>query len=530
MKFAGSFWIVVGGAILTITGFAFVFAKPDNNKQWAGLKLDTIADSLAANPDAEATQPGFENANSHQGSSELLVADEMKYSALKDTSDKANGSPEHALSKNSRLIKNQYALEQTPTPAPLPESMESIAQGSERPEFNFTAPKYYGSQDHGFQDHSSQDHGSQTHSSQAATVSGIEQDMNQVAEIESIEPETGFNHEPNLMLSESVADQSITHSNASFDFQNVKVDPVIAQRVRQQTEYGTTLARRGATFAARDEFVSALRMVAESLDQAYSTREFSDSLYKGFIALDEADDFVGQNSETFGMDLESICAGHQTVALAGIDLENTTPQRAMQEYYSYAEKRLAEACGSQAAAAPAFYCLAKTFTVSLATESNSSTLNIPKSIVMFRLASAVNPQDFQSRNELAVLMARNGRWQQAKQYLLESLQIKRTPAAWHNLAQVHSHLNETELANSALTEYQMTLNGVGTTNPGQPQVRWVSPQQMEQMSAQPALADSTMPTRIAEANQIQQPVPQQINQPQPSSKKRNWLNPIKKIF
>lgn len=330
---------------------------------------------------------------------------------------------------------------------------------------------------------------------------------------------------PVALMGPEVLDEPIiidNHSNGDSSSYNYQLTPVIQQRVAQQTGYGQTLARRGATHAARDEFVAALRLVAESLDQQNGTRNFTDLLYRAFTAVDEADDFVNQTSETYGLKITEICRGHRTNIL---DIESTrtmTPQRAMQAYYSYAERCLLDACGKQAVAAAPFYSLGKSFAVGPESDSSGAGLNLPKSMIMFRLAIAVNPSDFQSRNELAVLLARNGRWDQAKGHLVRSLQVKQTPAAWHNLATVHQNLNEPRLAQAAFSQYDVAKSKVdnGNTDYG---VRWVNAEQMEVQGAQLEQSGARLATQVAT-------LPQQVPVPQQTQKKQGWLAPIRKLF
>ena len=71
----------------------------------------------------------------------------------------------------------------------------------------------------------------------------------------------------------------------------------IARQADQQTRHGFELAGRGAYFAARSEFIAALRLVAQGLDTDGQTKIHGKSLAAGLTALKEAEDFIPGGSK-----------------------------------------------------------------------------------------------------------------------------------------------------------------------------------------------------------------------------------------
>ena len=72
--------------------------------------------------------------------------------------------------------------------------------------------------------------------------------------------------------------------------------------------------------------------------------------------------------------------------------------------------------------------------------------NIPKAVALHQAAVAVDPRNFPAANELAVLMARCGALEEARQLLLHSLSMSERSEIWHNLAVVFESQGQYEQA------------------------------------------------------------------------------------
>ncbi len=335
--------------------------------------------------------------------------------------------------------------------------------------------------------------------------------------------------EPQLHPSANQVDQNNTSDVQRFNQHRdvgesstpdmLAIPPAIFQQFTKKIEYGRTLARRGAIYAARDEFIAALRLITETFDQQAGSRQFSVALLEGLTAMDEADDFMQRGElEQIILDHSSIARNHRTKIIFLDEWARITPQQAMQRYYEYAEQRFVFAFRGHTATAIAFHSLGKSYALPARLEGNSKVMNLPKSMIMFRVAATIDPWDYQSRNELAVLMAGNGRYHEAKQHLIASLQIKRSPAAWFNLNKVHHLMGERELADLAMAEYVIAQNNQRMAD-ATSVVRWVSPQQMNDL-APPPEQEIAPHTQMAE-----QPPASDGN-----AAKSGWFNSFKSWF
>ncbi len=85
----------------------------------------------------------------------------------------------------------------------------------------------------------------------------------------------------------------------------------VARQADQQTRHGFGLAGRGAYFAARSEFLGALRLVAEGLDTEQKTDVHSRALAAALTAMKEAEDFLPSGSRIGSrLDLPGVIAAH----------------------------------------------------------------------------------------------------------------------------------------------------------------------------------------------------------------------------
>jgi hypothetical protein len=107
-------------------------------------------------------------------------------------------------------------------------------------------------------------------------------------------------------------------------------------------------------------------------------------------------------------------------------------------------------------------------------------------MVFYQAALMVDGRNFLAANELGVLLARFGHWEDARHVLQFGLSADSQPALWRNLATVHRHLGEHELARLAQVEAGRAERRLGTgssrrgLDDGDGFLRWVSPQVLSQ--------------------------------------------------
>lgn len=263
-----------------------------------------------------------------------------------------------------------------------------------------------------------------------------------------------------------------------------ELSPTAAQQAAQHIEYGKTLSRRGAVFAARQEFILALSIIAQSKDETAGGTEFSRALTRGLLALKETNGFVPDNIEAgTTLDIALVVETHRSNVITGDEAEILSPAQATQRYFEFALERLDHACGRNVVSAEAFFCLGKLFTAMSKTQSVPTNLDTSKAIVFHKAALQSDDKNYRSSNELGVLMAQTGRLQEATEYFKQSLIVNRTPQAWMNLAKTHRRLGETEFAELAESEYVLASQApLVNANNSTAAIQWMPTQKFNAMA------------------------------------------------
>jgi tetratricopeptide (TPR) repeat protein len=254
-------------------------------------------------------------------------------------------------------------------------------------------------------------------------------------------------------------------------------------------------ADRHAIFTAKSEFEAALRMATQWLDAQSGGDAHAQALASAMTAIDEAQDFsLTGNAAITRLTVTEIAASHRTPILHDGRGAGMSSLEALQQYFSFAQGELVTAVGELPAAAEALFGLGKVH-AHLAREGNSGAqLHSAQAIACQQAALTVHPAHYQAANELGVLLARVGQWQEAKQALLHSVRTRPQAEAWHNLAVVHRRLGEHDLAACAESERQQLVVTQGAASaPGG--VRWVDPAQFARM--QPPPEDNRPPMTAA---------------------------------
>ncbi len=278
----------------------------------------------------------------------------------------------------------------------------------------------------------------------------------------------------------------------------------ILENARKHLEYGASLARRGATYTARKEFIQVLYMISQAADAIGNTNVLSDKLMKGLAAIEEADDFgnVGLVNDN-GVDVTRIVAVHRSQVI-GREGATMSPIDALQRYFAYARENISVACVHQPLASEALYSLGKLYSIEQQTQAISDKLEGPKAIAFHEMAILVDPENYRSSNELGVLLARYGQLQQAKKALLQSVSVRPNVQVWKNLASVHRNLGERELEQlalkeAALTHQKMLANQSVEGETGDDGLTWVGPKSFDQMGVKPSPDGQRQPANEKES-------------------------------
>jgi len=245
------------------------------------------------------------------------------------------------------------------------------------------------------------------------------------------------------------------------------------------------LARHGAVYAARTEFIQVLRRIAQSKDAAAGGDGHSRALAVGLRALDEADDFVPQGTQLEGeLNVLMVASAHRTPVLDSRHA-NVRPDEAIALYHHYAREQLARAVAGERAGSMALYGLGKVQN-RLAKESDGELRHERRALVMFQAALDASPDNHLAANEIGVLFARGGQPVEASAMFRRAIDITPTSTTYHNLAVAERSLGQLEqaVANEKYARYLAARDRAAGNPLRRSGVEWVTPDDLSRV-AQP---------------------------------------------
>jgi tetratricopeptide (TPR) repeat protein len=278
----------------------------------------------------------------------------------------------------------------------------------------------------------------------------------------------------------------------------------IAEDADRHSRRGFELAGRNAFFAARAEFVTALRLVADGLDTAQRMPSHQQALTAGLTALRECDEFIPRGARLDSdLPVAAIIAGHRTPILRNAQPVPVSALEALRSYFTYAQEQLAVAAGTEVAASMALHGLGKIHTALSGQKSAALVAGESKAMTFFQAALQVFPQNYMASNELGVLLARCGRHAEARLALEHSLSLYRTSSGWHNLSVVYRELNLEDRSQRAerlaqLAQREEVVKS-GPARVGGAAVDWVDSQSFAQAFAASPAAQEPLPARSAQS-------------------------------
>ena len=257
------------------------------------------------------------------------------------------------------------------------------------------------------------------------------------------------------------------------------------EQVNNITRQGFRLAERNALFAAKEQFVQALRMAAQTLDACDGGDRHLRDLTGALTALDEAEDFAPKGGTVIdSLNVTEIVGSHRTQIFPSGATQQLSSLEALQYYYQFAQQQMTSATGEIRNTADAYFGLGKVHALLTQDAGPLTQLHAARAIVFQQTALAIHPDHDKASNELGVMLARHGQWGEAKKALLHSLRTKPRAETWHNLAVIHQRLGEHDLAQRALWEQQQRSGG-GTAPGPASGVQWVESQQFARMQPGP---------------------------------------------
>lgn len=223
-------------------------------------------------------------------------------------------------------------------------------------------------------------------------------------------------------------------------------DSQLPPHIERRLSYAFDLAQRGATYSANAEFRAVIGLCALEADARAGGTTRREAFREGWVALDEADDFGGDQMDWHeSADVRRVIADHATNVLKNSPTSMDSVEAA-QAYYVYSEERLTFSCKDIPGATLAFYGLARTYV-----EPGMRVTHAPaKAALLQRVALAIAPQNVLARNELGVLMAQHGHLAESEQLFRQCVAINPLPETWQNLSIVYARRGDTTSSKAAL--------------------------------------------------------------------------------
>ena len=247
------------------------------------------------------------------------------------------------------------------------------------------------------------------------------------------------------------------------------------RQVEAQNIRALQLAMRGAIYSARTEFSGALRLTAAGLDGGHGDEHLR-ALQTGVLALAEAEDFVARDAQ-FGTvpNPAAVVRGHRSGVLDESAASGKTADEAHADYLAFARRQLAQAVGSTPCGSVALHGLGKVTAAIAAQQRDAVADGRAKAEVFYLSALDVDANNYPAANDLAVLLAENGRFEQARGVIQAGLRVSPQPAMWNNLASIHARLGEHQLAAAARWEASALAArlGTGSSTAAAQNVQWV---------------------------------------------------------
>jgi len=295
------------------------------------------------------------------------------------------------------------------------------------------------------------------------------------------------------------------------------------------------LAERGAAYSAQAEFIQALKLISQALDQEHGTRFHGRAMSAGLRALREADDFVaGDSDDLQAIDLAHCVAAHRTPLLKNVDTTEITPMDALQEYHTFASQQLAAACGRESAGSKALYGLARLQPVlNVGSEPRRSTAET-NAIALHQAALTVDPRNHTAANELGVLLARYGQMEAAQSLLRQSLAVRQTAEAWRNLTVVYQEMGAMDAAGWARRQGEIFAASPSSQDnapesPKESMVYWVDAATLARGSGAAEPVGPVMPTTPPAEPQIASPWPREVPMTAASPEPAPASNPVEQF-
>jgi tetratricopeptide (TPR) repeat protein len=272
----------------------------------------------------------------------------------------------------------------------------------------------------------------------------------------------------------------------------------LATQLLPAVQRGYVLAQRGASFAARTEFIQVLRRVAQAKDIATNTDQHSRALAAGLRALDEADDFVPEGIQLEAeLDVRVTASSHRTPVL-GESARDVSSHKAVEMYHEFSRQQLAKAVLGEQAGSMALYGLGR-IDAERAERKDDDLHYVRGAITMYGAALDACPQNHLAANELGVLHCRTGKPDEAVRLFQATINFAPTATAYHNLAVAQQKLGliAQSQANEKESQRLAAWERAGGTLSKRAGIQWVAPAELARVA--PPVTVTPPPTHAVNA-------------------------------
>jgi hypothetical protein len=211
-------------------------------------------------------------------------------------------------------------------------------------------------------------------------------------------------------------------------------------------------------------------------------------------ALTEADDFLARGAAPATPDeLAVIVRSHRAKVLNEAGFAQLDAAGARETYRKFACDQLGDVVVGLPFGSVALHGLGKVHAAVASQQLAGIVDPRGKAEVYLRAALVADSANYPAANDLAVLLAEEGRLDDARLLLLQAVRVAPHPAMWNNLAAVHDRLGQRSLAVAARHEsHQLSLGRATTGQPVMPthDVHWVDPRRFAAAS-RPSVDESS---------------------------------------
>lgn len=265
-----------------------------------------------------------------------------------------------------------------------------------------------------------------------------------------------------------------------------------ATQARHHVQQGFGAANRGMLYAARQEFLQALRIIAEAKDARSGRRVHMDALSAGLTAVEEAEDIRQVSNSVAQTNLSMWVATHQTPVLKGQDVSATLPLAIIDRYHQYAQHELGAAVAGDPTGSMALYGLARIYE-HLGTENGADRVaRARQSAALHEAALLAHPENHLAAHELGVVLTKLGLFERAVAMLTRSVQLHPSSTAYRNLAVASRRFGRHQQAATAERYAAQMAEQERIAGASPSRVTWLDPEAFSRTSERTAAVPADM--------------------------------------